>query len=69
MKRTADGQLRSNSSLRILQEMEGTFSLDDLVAEYESRGFQGNAAKVAVIRWKKKGIAKSDDDINFEKVK
>ena len=69
MKRKAESQLKSNSSLRILQKMEDTFTLKDLEAEYVSRGFKADTARVATIRWKQKGLIKSCNDMNFEKVK
>ena len=69
MKRSADGQLRKNSSLRILQEMDDTFTMDELKEEYEARGFKAAAADTSISRWKTKGLVKSEDNINFEKVK
>lgn len=69
IKLSADSQLRQNSSMRILDSLPDTFTIEEAQKAYSERGFKDNAANVAISRWLKNELIKLVDKHKYEKIK
>lgn len=68
IKLSADSQLRQNSSMRILDSLPDTFTIEEAQKAYSERGFKDNAANVAISRWLKNELIKLVDKHKYEKI-